>query len=169
MTLFYGSNVGAPPSFQSITTMNSNGLFTLNPGVANVTGDGTLYTVPFNNTIFQNGTDVSYNSVTGLFTVNTTGVYQVYWQLGVKLASSSFTELQAYINNLQPVIYDNPGAHYENTEYNGLTYNISYLAQLNATATFSCIFKVAGGTKTVGAGGGSGSSQANFFYYVRIH
>lgn len=123
-----------------------------------VTGDGTVYDVLFDTTIF---TDGNYNTGTGIYTAGLTGRF---------LVSGAIT-----LNNIgahpRVQVYVNAGAYlYYPWLINGtnaatgtqLTLPFSQLVNLFATETVKISVVVTGGTKTVGVVG-SGSPYSSWF------
>lgn len=144
------SSSGSSPTF-------SNAMFAVTAEPSNVTGDGTNYQIVFDQITFQTGSAISMDTSTGQMTVNVSGYYLLAWNLTINNVSVANTLLQANINLGATVIdktgvcfIDNPGAHYQATEWTGVTYSGSQIAQLVAGDLFQCEVEVGGGTKSIG-------------------
>jgi len=162
------------PTFQVVNSSNSNGYFSLNTPVIDVTGDGTTYTILYDTTNFQNGSDISYNSGTGVFTINTTGVYNIELFLSVRNLGVAHLQLQASLSLSTiggPAIYANPYAMSNQTTNQQASYGSSVTLSLTSTNTFKVIVQVSGSTKTVTASGNTGSpnfNDSNYLSYSRV-
>jgi len=168
------NGASSDPTYQNAVNLtSSNGYFYLNTAVTNVTGDGTTYTILYDTTRFQNGSDISYNSGTGVFTINTTGIYYFCWFISVGNLGSGHTQLLA---NLAfpfsgPSFYANPYAMSNQTTNLQACYGASAAISISSTNTFKAIVQVSGSSKTVTASGNTGSStfnDTNYLTYVRL-
>jgi hypothetical protein len=151
-------------------SLASNGLWDVNAGINDVTGDGTQYQIIYNRLVYQNGADITLDMSTGTFTVQTDGVYQFGWLINLVGFSDgggvAFDDFQASIGDFA-AIWDNPGAHYDADTDDGLTYFVGCQESLHATNTIACIVAVGGGSKTISLNG-VGGTRRNYFYYNKI-
>lgn len=150
-------------------SMASNGLWDINAGIDNVTGDGTQYEIIYNRLVYQNGTDITLDMSTGTFTVQADGVYQFGWLInlvGFSDGGTAFDDFQANIGDFA-AIWDNPGAHWNADTDDGLTYFVSCQESLHATNTIACVVAVGGGSKVISLNG-VGGTRRNYFWYNKI-
>lgn len=150
----------------------SNGMWYLANDINNVTGNNTQYQIIFDTNDYQNGTDVTYNFSTGVFTFNTSGVYQIGWALGFKGVTAEANNLEAFISsgaNVGGIIYDNPGVNYDANTFDGLTYFVNVQKKITAPLGVSCKINIQGQSSNLISLQGNLSSQLyNYFYYNRI-
>ena len=104
---------------------------------SNVTGDGTVYTLPYNNETFDRGSD--YNNSTYTFTAPVAGAYQFHMQ--VYITGNNGTIMEARITT------SNEDAYYEHHTVSHDAIQMSSIFYMDAADT--CVFKVkvGGGTK----------------------
>lgn len=180
-TLTAGAGISITNGSNSITIADlpgaSNGYYRVDSGISNVTGDNTAYDIIFDAASFQNGSDIGYNSGTGTFTFNTTGIYDI--DVFITLTGfNSGVPSGIVFNKCYYTLksgngpgggYDNPGAHF-NVDSNGdVSYAISGLINANATDTFTVRVQVDGGTKVIGIHGNDGAGQqSTYLCYKRI-
>lgn len=128
----------------------------------NVTGDGTGYSIIFDQTIYNVGT--SYNTGTGVFTAPIAGLY--YFNLAIMAKNiGSHDTLQLQINTATQSFqgsYCNPSTMKANGNF--LQVNMAQLIKLSASDTVSFAIVVAGSTKTVGINGGGALPSQQFTY-----
>lgn len=158
----------ADPTFQAIATVTSSVSFFgyVTATIANATGDGTGVTIPYDAAVFG---DASYFKVTagagqGLFTCPASGKY--------------IFNAATYVNNLlsthveMHVLFEVNGASYDYSQAEnpfvvsvptGTRLCSTVILNLNAGDTVGARVFVAGGTKTVGIGGGTVTAGASFF------
>ena len=156
ITVTNGSGVSGNPTISTSGTTNNN-LFIarLSSPQANVTGDGTNYTIVFD-TVVANQNSV-YNNATGIFTAPNTGYY--FFNTGVYIngvitehnaASISYTcsdsTKNAYVSQWNPTTYQqiiNPQQ----------ALNGSLLVNMTAGDTMKIVVTVTGSTKVVSVNG----------------
>ena len=132
--------------------------------VANVTGDGTAYTIIAGTEIFDQNSN--YNSGTGVFTAPITGRYQFNCALGINGMTAAFTSGQftlvtsnrSYLANRM-----NYGAIRDGTD---LDLAFSVLADMDAGDTASLLLTVSGSTKTVGIRADGTNAYTSFSGYL---
>jgi hypothetical protein len=126
---------------------------------ANVTGDGTTYTVLCDTIGVNQGTN--YSAGTGIFTAPVTGTYifsgsvnvaptnlsVAYTQGFIQIATSSQTYISGLLN--YGVVF---------TTATGVCQSISVVAKMSANDTASLQVRVSGSTKSLGVEGGIGST-----------
>jgi len=125
--------------------------------VASVTGDGTVYTIIFDTSIYDQNSNFSLSG--GTFTAPIAGIY-------LFTLNATFTGLVVG-NTTGSVIVDNGNVPFE-TEFNPVasavggvaTFSITSCCILAANQTFTPKVSISGGTKSVGISGLSGSSRA---------
>lgn len=119
--------------------------------VNDVTGDGTLVTLPCDNEIVDHGN--RYNNVTFIFTATETGIYEVNPQLWLRAIAAAHTAGVVYITTTSDsyrIYQGNPNN--EKGTGNDFAINSKIMTKLTATDTVQCQFAISGGTKTVDIG-----------------
>jgi hypothetical protein len=113
-------------------------------GIANATGDGTVYTIVYGTEIFDQGADFSSTT----FTAPVTGRYQISGQVGVSnLGSSHTTAIVKIITSNRTYEQEfNPYAIQSGTI---AVFPFSMIADLDASDTVTVTVQVSGGTKVV--------------------
>lgn len=136
----------------------------VNPSVANVTGDGTTYTVIFNTEVFDQGSD--YNNATGTFTAPVTGKYFFNLTVGsngltaaMNLGTCSFS-INAGASLWQMWTVNEGGAL---NGGNGASFSGSQILFLTAGDTVNVILRISGGAKTATVEGVSGVTRICIF------
>ena len=139
--------------------------------VANVTGDGTVYTIIFDSVAFDNLGD--YNPATGIFTVPTTGFYAftsnvALWNFG---AAHNFGQIVIDINGITQGSQNlcNPANMFETiTTNNKLELQLTRFLPLTAGDLIKIQVQVSGSTKTVNESIGGGVYSSTFEgFFVR--
>lgn len=132
----------------------------LSANIANVTGDGTTYTIISDTEIFDQG--ANYNNATGVFTAPVTGRYQLNGAIEIDNLSAAhndcdfniFTSNRNYrisTTNAQSIAAVTPTLFFSNSS--------SFLTDMDAADTATLTVFVAGGGKTVNViGGGPNTS-----------
>jgi hypothetical protein len=130
----------------------------------NVTGDGTVYTVGFNQEVFDQGSD--FNPATGTFTVPVTGKYKFTANVLLANLGAAHTAGDISINVAGATAYQfasslcNPGAGRNPT--NQYSMQVTAFASLTAGDTVTVRVNVSNGAKTVGV---FGSASPQFWTY----
>jgi len=129
----------------------------LTSSTTNSTGDGTAFTIPFNNEFFDQGSN--YNSSTGVFTapdtrnylfstnVTLTSLGAAHTAYTLQLVTTGNTFL---LGNSNPFVAAGGGATF--------TVSGSAIAPMTASDTASIVLTVFGGTKTVGVSSANANS-----------
>jgi len=151
---------GSAPTYQPASGFTAvNWSVKISGNISNVTGDGTTYTVLYDTTTFNNGGG-SYASGTGIYTIPTTGVYQINVLNFVFGGGAADT---VFIGNLLINGATNVRLFDANPATLGLTANgefmqfASFLYSATANDTIRVQIAVNGGTKNVGVAGGTQS------------
>ena len=132
-------------------------LVNLANNLSNKTGDGTAYTVVFDNTVFDQGSNITLSGTT--FTAPVTGRYALQVGLFVSGMTASDTDLRITLvttgsaGSVFPVRI-NPSTIITSGFYSG---GGSIIVPLSATQTVQVTLTVSGSTKTVGLLGGTDS------------
>lgn len=169
------NGASSDPSFQA-PFRNSNGMFSVTTTISNVTGNGANYHILYDTTNYQNGTDITFSGLsTGNFTVNSTGVYWIFYGIGITNLTIANTSAYILVSNgvNGPRLVDNPGIHLENTILSGdMTYFASGMFSFSSGNTFNSQIQVDGGAgNTVDVQGQLGSPSfafPTFLSYIRI-
>lgn len=141
----------------STTNIDSTGRYTntaqpafrayLSTVTNDVTGDGTNYTVIFNNEVFDRGSN--YDNTTGIFTAPVAGIYQFNFAIGYQNIDASHTSgaiflfaggIQ-YVGQLVNAFAVSTSGFWQS--------NLTVIVSLTASDTVYCIAYIANGTKTV--------------------
>lgn len=119
----------------------------VNSAAANVTGDGTTYTVLYDSEIVD--TLSEYDPGTGIFTAATTGNYQISYSITISgLLAAHDTATHAVVSTGRT--YTSTIGPYQSANVSGvLTLNGSYIVPLAATETAKIQLTVSNGTKVV--------------------
>lgn len=155
-----GANGTAAPSSGDTTIMSftkggvmslpqqAAGQFNVHTPTGNVTGDGTVYTVIFDQISWQQG--ANYNTGTGTYTVPITGVYTISGIITLSGLTSSHTSAELKITGSGGALTRqvlNPTAIKDGST--NATMNFSASAYYAASATIYITISVSGGTKVV--------------------
>lgn len=129
----------------------------VNPTILNVTGDGTAYTILFQNEVFDIGNH--YNPATGLFTAPVAGIYFFNFNCYISglTAAHTFCQVTIFGPSAISTSWLNPGVIRD--PVNSICLSISNIASLSAGDSVGCSVTVSGGTKTVDIGAGLSSSD----------
>jgi len=154
--------VGPQISTGGIATNSAQPAFLIlaNADTANVTGDGTLYTMVYDTIVFDQNSNLSGLNT---FTAPVTGKYSFTFSVNVTnifAANTTFhmdivTTAQTFDFSLNPAALIIP---------NGFQYQISCLANMSATDTAITQVLVNGGAKTVGIQGNGGAVAVVTFW-----
>ena len=130
----------------------------LSANQSNVTGDNTVYAIPFDTTAINTGG--AFNTGTGVFTAPTTGTYlftgTVYGQEGGSFAGMTQASINIVATSATFILYTvNPATMNGNAT---LVLPFSTTIQMTAGDTASVTFQVGNATKTVLVGGLQGLS-----------
>jgi len=170
LTISQGTALGTNDTWR----MNTSGYRTIplqprfmatrSANLANVTGDGTVYTAIFDNVITN--ISASYNNATGIFTAPITGFY--FFSAGVSTVGGapSFTSAGVYlVTTSNGVLGQNQNFSTVPNSGGGMNMLVSAFIPLTAGDTAKIAFNVAGGAKTVTFGGGQPifTSWSSFF------
>jgi hypothetical protein len=126
-------------------------LVTLAGAVANVTGDGTVYTIAYDTTSFDQGTNISTNNT---FTAPVSGRYYITGCVSLTGLAIGFTNarIDISVNGAQTRSFQiNPGVNIPAS--GGLTISVSGIVTMAAAQTCVMRILVSGSTKTIGVGG----------------
>jgi len=129
--------------------------------VANVTGDGTAYTLVYDVSVYDQGSN--YNATTGVFTAPVTGRYQFNCCVTLEQLGVAHTITALAFSNIGVATYTQRcGALFPIVGGDGLvSITGQIIIDLTAAQTFSTILTVTGGTKTVDFYGQNVSSWFN--------
>jgi hypothetical protein len=121
----------------------------LSSSVTNVTGDSTVYTVAFNNVIFDNGSN--FNTGTATFTAPVTGIYFFGWNLYMQNIGAAHSDAATLLNATSVANTEiNQSAAFALSAGGELAIQGSRLVSMSATDTLTFKLVVVGSTKTVG-------------------
>lgn len=157
-----GSGTAGNPTaaLASIVTIPTQPAFlvTLSGTVSNVTGDGTNYTVAYDTTVFDQGTNITTNNT---FTAPITGIYFIC--AAVTLTGLTALDTSARIDILvagtaNTAYRINPGTTFPAS--GGLTICASSFLSVTSGQAVTIRIVVGGSTKTVSAGG---DTTSNYF------
>ncbi len=164
-----GTNITITPGAGTLTIDASGGGSTvmfhafLDTSVTNVTGDGTVYTIPYNATLINTGS--GFNTGTGEFTAPNTGFYSFCVNMYLQNILPADTIGYAYIDvNAGALQYFFIDANFASmTDINGnFAINASNYLPLTAGDVVTIQFAVVGVMKTVGMAGAATSAATSF-------
>jgi hypothetical protein len=119
---------------------------------ANLTGDGTSYTVIYDSEVVDVGSD--FNTTTGVFTAPTTGKYQVNARVKFDTVAAGHTFGIMTINTSnRTYVEDIPNPANSRNSSNDFTYNMSQIVDMDASDTLSISVNIFNSTKTIGITG----------------
>jgi hypothetical protein len=131
-----------------------------NAATTNNTGDGTVYTLIFNATRFDQNSN--FNTGTGTFTAPVTGRYMLtFYILGQGLVAANTVILQI-VTTANTYNFGNTASSLIGNNPSGFT----VFASMTANDTATCAYVVSGGTKTVGVFGDATGSRTAFHGYL---
>lgn len=148
--LFNNSTVIIDSSGRLLNTTQPTFSAYISTSPSNVTGDATLYTIPYDSTNWNVGS--MFNTSTGLMTAPVTGTYQFNGVIYIQSLGAAHLTLNALFTNGYYFEICNPFVQAVAGVY---MFNFSKQIQLAANATLGVSFLVSGGTKTVGILGGA--------------
>jgi len=125
---------------------------------ANVTGDGTSYTIIFDTETKDQ--DSNFNNATGVFTAPVAGVYLLIMQIQISNIGAAHTSGGAGFAGLSTSSQNNP-ANIRKVSTNIATLTASGMFSLAASATFSVTVTISGSTKTIQVDGGADKTFLN--------
>lgn len=137
-------------------------LVNLDSSVLNVTGDGTVYTIAWDNEVFDQGSD--FNIGTFTFTAPVTGRYLLSLRIrATNLSSSAITDIRGRIvtSNQQYNVYNNTSSGTPSND--GPGDGATVLADMDAGDTASATLDGSGGSKTINIIGTTSSAFNTFF------
>lgn len=169
------ATTGSPASWAAIPAVSANkASYKINAGsIASVTGDGTTYTIIWDSQDALSG--ITYNSGTGVFTVPSSGLYQVVANVtisGLAAANTSAllridTSTLAYYSLLNPFVISTSYVPLSLT--NGCTLFISRCLQVAANETIKISVYVGGVSKVVSVQGqGAGGNYESWTSIVQL-
>lgn len=118
--------------------------------ISNVTGDGTIYEIPYASEIFDQGSNFT-TGTPAFFTAPVTGIYFFNTRLSINSIDLAHTFLRYAFNasnGLRVLCNFNPGTFRDSG--NNLTLSQSIIWKMSAGDTVSMEFNVSGFTKTIG-------------------
>lgn len=124
-----------------------------NADVSNATGDGTVYTLVTDSTVFDQGSNYSSNTT---FTAPTTGIYLFTAFLVPSGLSASFTLGKIRIVTTARTfefLFDPAKIFFVNET----SCSITCIGKMSAADTATCTLTISGSTKTVGIAGNTGT------------
>ena len=155
-----GQGLGVDSSSVRMANIPSITVCAANGGVANVTGDGTAYTVVFGTEIIDQGADFSSTT----FTAPVAGQYAVSGQVLVDGIGSShtFASLQIVTSNRTYYQQFNPYGYESGT---ATPIPFSVITDMDASDTLHLSLVVSGGTKTISI---NNTSSTNVRTYLSV-
>lgn len=132
----------------------------LNSTASSVTGDGTVYTIVFNATLFDQNSN--FNTSTGTFTAPVTGKYQINVTILGQSLTTAMTATVVLVTTAHSYIpLNNTGAFTGNNSY-----VFSLLVPMSASDTMTVTFQASGGSKVVSVFGDAGSFRTTISGYL---
>lgn len=128
---------------------------------ANVTGDGTLYTITYETEVFDNGSDFASNT----FTAYETGKYLLCLTMGLAGLTSAMTYAQSQLITSNQTYQSNGDAWVEAVNTGIYRKTMSMVVDMDAGDTCYCTAFVYGGTKVVDM---QGTRLSNSFSGVQV-
>ncbi len=128
-------------------------LVTRTASTTNVTGDGTVYTVPWNSAVYDQASN--FNTGTGTFTAPVTGKYMFNLMVliqNILVAHTTATMILVTTSKSYQMTFMSPGKVFDANQNCSLTGGV--LADMTAGDTATVTVTVGGSTKTVGVGAG---------------
>lgn len=134
--------------------------------LTNVTGDGTVYTILWNSTIYDITSD--YSSATGAFTASIDGKYRFNLSVWINLCNnvaytSSYTEIVTSNRTYRTCIYNPFLACTQDTSSGQGSNSSSVLADMDAADTCTTRIMVSNFNKTVGVNSVSATALRGYF------
>lgn len=160
-----GTNwLSSAPTLPAPTPVFSSSVYT---APTNITGDGTQYQVIFDHTYVNTGS--AYSTSTGVFTVPTTGTYQITANITINNVDVTHTSYRMSIyvaGGPGPQVRLNPGVC--KTSDNSVSLSVSEVIPLAASAQVMVLVRVAGGAATVGVRGADDGFDNSYFSATKI-
>lgn len=147
-----------------VTFQNTTNFLAYRSGdVADVTGDGTDYTILYNAEVLDNNND--FDTSTGIFTAPVTGSHKLIGSVNLLQvgASHTFGQFQLVTSNRTYISYSNPANIRNSSNYVFLT--LTVLTDMDAADTATCHVIISNSTKTIDIDGSSAATTL-FTYFI---
>jgi hypothetical protein len=142
-------------------SLTSTTLYYKSSASANVTGDGTVYTLVCDTMIYD--ARANYNSSTGVWTAGVTGKYTFNCLIELTNIGASHTALDVILTTTNRTYYLDVSNPFNMQNGGALVRSYSAVCDMNAGDTATLTLFVAGGAKTVGVYGAAAPDSRTYF------
>ena len=127
--------------------------------ITNVTGDGTIYTLVFDEEIYDQGSNMTTNT----FTAPVDGVYLFGLSVNCNGLAADQTDIQLYIQTSNASCIGGPRSPGPNRNVNNdNNFGFSLVTEMDASDTAYCTIRIMNGSKVVDIGGSLGTYNTWF-------